>query len=112
MNHLWQDLRYGMRMLAKRPGFSLIAVVTLALGIGANAAIFTVINAAMFKPLPFADEARLVVLREYRTDDAQASKGVSYLNFKDWQAQSRSFETMALANLDTATFKAEGEPLR
>ncbi len=112
MNHLWQDLRYGVRMLAKRPGFSLIAVVTLALGIGANAAIFTVINAAMFKPLPFADEARLVVLREYRTDDAQASKGVSYLNFKDWQAQSRSFETMALANLDTATFKAEGEPLR
>ena len=112
MNHLWQDLRYGARMLMKKPGFTLIAVVTLALGIGANAAIFTVINAALFKPLPYVDESRLVVLREYRTDDAQASKGVSYLNFKDWQAQSRSFETMALANLDTATFKADGEPLR
>ena len=112
MKHLWQDLRYGVRTLAKKPGFSLIAIVTLALGIGANSAIFTVINAALFKPLPYADESRLVVLREYRTDDAQASKGVSYLNFKDWQAQSQSFEAMALADMNTETFKAEGEPLR
>ncbi len=112
MNHLWQDLRYGARMLVKKPGFTLIAIITLALGIGANSAIFTVINAALFKPLPYADEARLVVLREFKTDNAESSKGVSYLNFKDWQAQSRSFETMALVNLDTATFKGEGEPLR
>ena len=112
MNHLWQDLRYGARMLVKKPGFTLIAIITLALGIGANSAIFTVINAALFKPLPYSDEDRLVVLREFRTDDAEASKGVSYLNFKDWQTQSRSFESMALANLDTATFKGEGEPLR
>ncbi len=112
MSKLINDLRYGLRQLAKHPLYSLIAVVTLALGIGANAAIFTVINAALFKPLPYADETRLVVLREYRTDDGQASTGVSYLNFSDWRTQSRSFETMALASLDTATFRAEGEPLR
>ena len=112
MLKLINDLRYGLRQLVKHPLYSLIAVVTLALGIGANAAIFTVINAALFKPLPYADETRLVVLREYRTDDAQASRGVSYLNFSDWRAQSRSFETLALASLDTATLRAEGEPMR
>lgn len=112
MQTLIQDLRYGARTLLKKPGFTLIAVVTLALGIGANSAIFTVINAALFKPLPYADETRLVVLREFRTDDWQSSKGVSYLNFIDWREQSRSFETMALATTDTATFRGEGEPLR
>ncbi|MFN0107536.1 MAG: ABC transporter permease [Blastocatellia bacterium] len=112
MQTLIQDLRYGARMLMKKPGFTLIAIFTLALGIGANTAIFTVINAALFKPLPYADESRLVVLREFRTDDWQASKGVSYLNFADWRAQSHSFETMALATMDTATFRGDAEPLR
>ncbi|MFN0086307.1 MAG: hypothetical protein ACKVX9_13045 [Blastocatellia bacterium] len=112
MRKLINDLRYGLRQLAKHPLYSLIAVVTLALGIGANAAIFTVINAALFKPLPYADEARMVVLCEYRTDDWQASKGGSYPNFNDWRARARSIEAIALALLDTATFRGEGEPVR
>lgn len=112
MNKLVNDLRYGLRQLAKQPLYSFIAIVTLALGIGANTAIFTVINAALFRPLPYADETRLVVLREYRTDDVQSSKGASYLNFNDWRAQSRSFEALALATIDSATLRGAGEPQR
>jgi putative ABC transport system permease protein len=112
MQILLQDLRQSARFLLKKPGITSIAVLTLALGIGANTAIFTVINAALFKPLPYADESRLVVLREFRADDSQSSKGVSYLNFVDWRAQSRSFESMAIAATDNIRFKAGGEPLR
>jgi putative ABC transport system permease protein len=99
-------------MLVKNPGFTLIAVMTLALGIGANSAIFTVINVALFKPLPYTDESRLVVLREYRTDHQQSSKGVSYLNFADWRTQSQSFESMALVGFDSSTLRGDNEPLR
>ena len=112
MINLLNAVRYGVRQSIKQPLYSLIAIVTLALGIGANTAIFTVINAALFKPLPFTDEVRLVVLQEYRTDKAEDSRGVSYLNFADWRTQSQSFESMALAALDSATLREVGEPQR
>lgn len=112
MQTFWQDLRFGVRMLTKKPGFTLIAIVTLALGIGANAAIFTVINAVAFKPLPYPNEARLVVIREHRTDDASDSKGVSFPNFTDWKSRNSSFESMAIVSTDTATVRGESESLR
>jgi putative ABC transport system permease protein len=111
MSTLWQDLRYGARMLLKRPGFALTAVITLALGIGANTAIFSVINAALFRPLPIVDEERVVVLQGYRVDKTDGF-GVSYPDFADWRAQSRSFAAMALVTTDEATVNTDGEPVR
>jgi len=93
MQTLWQDLRFGARMLMKKPGFTLIAVVTLSLGIGANTAIFSVVNAVLFKPLPYAELERLVAL--WQTDRRWEKGAVSYPDFSDWRAQSKSFENLA-----------------
>src|SRR5262249_705747 len=107
---LWQDLRYGARMLAKNPGFTLIAVLTLALGIGANTAIFSVVNAVLLRPLPYQDAAQLMVLWERERNIEQESP--SYPNFLDWQAQSQSFAQMALSRRDNASLTGAGEPER
>jgi putative ABC transport system permease protein len=92
MNNLWQDLRYGARMLLKNPGFTLIAVITLALGIGANTAIFSVVNAVLLRALPYPQPERLVVLTE-KTREGQRM-GVAYPNFQDWRERAQSFTEM------------------
>ena len=92
MHTFWQDLRYGLRMLWKNPGFTLIAVATLALGIGANTAIFTVCNAVLFKPLSYAEPDRLVMLSERQRDGTLGD--VSPANFVDWREANRSFSGM------------------
>ncbi len=94
MQTLWQDLRYGARMLMKQPGFTLIAVLTLALGIGANTAIFSVINALILNPPHIAEADRVTAI--WRTAKDKRSEGfVSYLELQDWRAQNRSFEAIA-----------------
>src|SRR2546423_2431804 len=93
MNTLWQDIRYGWRMLRRQPGFTFVAVITLALGIGANTAIFSVVNAVLLRPLPYAEADRLVWLAERHEEIA--ARWVSYPNFLDWQSRSKSFEAMA-----------------
>jgi putative ABC transport system permease protein len=106
-----QDLRYGARMLAKQPGFTLIAVITLALGIGANTAIFSVVNALMLRPLPFPDAERLVWVEEVSKphDTSQPAWGGHFLA---WQAQSRTLSGIAAIDGGTRTLAGVGEPER
>jgi predicted permease len=104
-----QDLRYGFRMLRKNPGFAAVAVLTLALGIGANTAIFSVVRAVLLKPLPYPDSSQLMVMREYQIGGSDMS--VNWLNFADWRTQSRFFEQMAAYNLAHFTLTGEGEPV-
>ena len=93
METILQDLRYGLRMLIKRPGFTLVAVIALALGIGANTAIFSVVNAVLLRPLPFKEPARLVNIWETRPQRGVTQNSVSYANFADWRDQNSVFET-------------------
>jgi putative ABC transport system permease protein len=95
MGTLWQDLRYGARMLLKNPGFTLIAVITLGLGIGANAAIFTVVNGALLRPLPYDDPDRLVMLWESDPRRNIDQQRVAPPNLVEWREQSHSFENIA-----------------
>jgi putative ABC transport system permease protein len=106
----WRDLRFGARMLMKQPGFTLIAVLTLALGIGANTAVFSIVNAVLLRPLPYKEPERLVTLQERYT---AAGFSPSYLNFADWRAQSAVFESMAATRgLESFNFTGAGEPER
>jgi putative ABC transport system permease protein len=94
MQTLWNDLRYGARMLLKKPGFTLIAVITLALGIGANTAIFSVIHTVLLRPLPFPESDRLVVLAG-KGKESLLGGTVAYPDYEDWRARAQSFEDMA-----------------
>jgi putative ABC transport system permease protein len=93
MHTLSQDLKYALRMLAKSRGFAFVAILTLALGIGANTAIFSVVKAVLLRSLPFKDAGRLVTLRE--TVKNHGRESLAFANFQDWEKQSRSFSQMA-----------------
>ena len=111
MQTLWQDLRYGARMLLKQPGFTLIAVVTLALGIGANTAIFSVVNAVLLRPLPYAEPGRLVSVWETNKKNPDGRGSVAYPNFYDWRAQSKSFEGLASYYTNSVTLTGQAGAL-
>lgn len=104
LEHLGQDVRYGLRSMRRSPGFTAIAVVALALGIGANTAIFSVINAVLLRPLPYAEPDRLMVVLH------NGRYPVSPPNFVDWREQNRSFDLMGAADYWTANLAGTDNP--
>jgi putative ABC transport system permease protein len=107
---LWQDMRYGVRMLLKNPGITIIVILALALGIGANSAIFSVVNAVLLRPLPYHESERLVFLNE--KSPVLDEMSISYPNFLDWRAHNQSFEKIAVYNRASYNLTGTGEPER
>jgi putative ABC transport system permease protein len=103
-----QDLRYGLWMMRRNPGFTFVAVITLALGIGANTAIFSVVNAVLLRPLPYPDPDRIVTIGNYRTN--QNHVNVSGADFLDWREQAKVFEQIAALATDAVDLTGSGEP--
>ena len=106
---LWQDIRYGARMLRKSPGFTIVAVLTLALGIGANAAIFSVVDAVLLRPLPYPDSNRLMMLYQAAPQMGVQKNGMSYPNFQDWERTAKNFEEMAAMRTTQFALSGTGE---
>ncbi|MGA9769122.1 MAG: ABC transporter permease [Blastocatellia bacterium] len=111
METLLKDVRFGVRMLVKNPGFAVVAVIALALGIGANTAIFSVVNAVLLRPLPFEAPDRLMVIRETKLPQFPEFS-VAPGNFLDWQKQSTVFEQMAAIQTSPFNLVGTGEPER
>jgi predicted permease len=110
MNTLLQDVRYGIRMLLKSPGFAAIAILTVALGIGANSALFSVVNGVLLNPLPYPNASQLVALYGKYPGDDQAP--IAYLNFLDWRRDNQSFSSIALYHNEDYNFIGTGQAER
>jgi putative ABC transport system permease protein len=113
MSAIWQNLRYAVRSLVKNPGFTVVAVLTLALGIGANTAIFSTVYSALLKPLPYYQPERLVTIGEgrgqTRGNEAQ-SANTSNPDFQDWKKMTKSFQSLAAYGFDAFTLTGNGDP--
>jgi putative ABC transport system permease protein len=111
---MWQDLRLAARMLRKAPGFAAVAVATLALGIGANTAVFSLVDTAILRPLAYRDAGRLYAIHEVVPKFAYLAPliPVNAMHFQEWRKSARSFEEMALAGEDVANMTGAGEPQR
>jgi putative ABC transport system permease protein len=113
MSAIWQNLRYAARMLAKNPGFTVVAVLTLALGIGANTAIFSTVYSALLKPLPYYRPDRLITIGEGRNqtkNNEALSSNSSNPDFQDWKKMTKSFESLAAYASDAFTLTGNGDP--
>ena len=110
IHELAQDIRYGLRQLRRYPGFTAVAVITLALGIGANTAIFSIVNAVLLNPLPYPHPDRLIAL--YSRSSRFTEGSISYPNFLDWVRLNRSFSSLAAYRQDNFTLTGSGEPER
>jgi putative ABC transport system permease protein len=111
MRSLLQDIRYALRMLARNPSFTFVVVLTLALGIAANTAIFSVVNGVLLRDLPFPESDRIVTLWENNTVDGIERDDVSPANFLDWRDRQQSFDVLAFADPYSLDYVADGEPV-
>jgi predicted permease len=107
---IWQDIRYGIRQLVKNPGFTAVAVLTLALGIGANAALFSVVNGVLLSPLPYPQPEQLVMLHQSKPNFDRGA--IPYPNFRDWQKQNQTFSAMAIGRPTGFSLTGTGEAER
>ena len=107
---LWQDVRYGVRMLLKNPGVTIVVIIALALGIGANSAIFSVVNAVLIRPLPYEESERLIFLNEKSAVLDEMS--ISYPNFTDWRTHNQTFEKIGVYNRASYNLTGAGEAER
>ncbi len=112
METLWQDLKYAARTLLRNKGFTIFAVIALALGIGANTAIFSVVNAVLLRPLPYPHPDRLVEVFESNKQSGEESGTISFPNLKDWQEQNQSFLHIAAYEYDRFILTGRDEPER
>src|SRR4051812_10534559 len=111
MDGFFQDLRYAMRSFGRTPGFTVVAILTLALGIGANTAIFTLVNAVLIERLPFKDPSRLVALWEETARRPGRNNTVGPANYIRWQERARSFEQMSAFVDSRSVLTGSGEPV-
>ncbi len=107
-----RDVRFGLRMMARSPGFTLVALITLALGIGVNTALFSVVNDVLLKPLPYPEAERIVYLMENNLPRGWTTFSIAPLNFGDWQEQNRTMERMAAYRSRTVTYTGGDQPRR
>jgi len=108
MNTLWQDWKFGLRALAKSPGFAAVAILTLAIGIGANTALFTVVNGVLLNALPYPQPDQLMTLHESKPNFSSGS--ISYPNFRDWRDQNHSFSALAIYRGYRYSLTGAGDP--
>lgn len=112
MREILQDVQYGFRTLRKSPGFTTVALLTLAIGIGANTAIFSFVDGVLLRPLPYANAGRIMRVLEKPPGGPDARNGISTLNFLDWQHQNTVFQYMAARTGGSVTLTGSGEPVR
>lgn len=112
LQELASDLRFGLRMMGRSPGFTIVALITMALGIGANTAMFSVVNGVLLKPLPYPDAERIVYLQENNLSRGWSSFTTTPPNFRDWQEQSRSMDLMGADWSRTVTYTGGDRPQR